>query len=42
MADVVDVYRRRYSDFPKPFIQKDRWVLWLRQDIEAWARARAK
>jgi predicted DNA-binding transcriptional regulator AlpA len=38
----VSVYRRRYSDFPAPIIEKGRCVLWLRQDIEAWARGRGR
>ena len=36
----VSVYRRRYDDFPAPVVEKGRCVLWLRQDIEAWARGR--
>jgi predicted DNA-binding transcriptional regulator AlpA len=35
----VAVYRKRYSDFPAPVVVKGRCVLWLRQDIEAWAQA---
>jgi predicted DNA-binding transcriptional regulator AlpA len=34
----VSVYRRRYEDFPVPVIAKGRCVLWLRTDVEAWAR----
>jgi hypothetical protein len=34
----VSVYRRRYVDFPAPVIDKGRCVLWLRADIEEWAR----
>jgi predicted DNA-binding transcriptional regulator AlpA len=34
----VSVYRRRYSDFPEPLVQKRQTVLWLREEIEAWAR----
>jgi predicted DNA-binding transcriptional regulator AlpA len=34
----VSVYRRRYEDFPAPVIAKGRCVLWLRADVEAWAR----
>jgi len=34
----VSVYRRRYRDFPTPVIVKGRCVLWLRSDVEAWAR----
>jgi len=36
----VSVYRRRHGDFPPPVIEKGRCVLWLRADIEAWARRR--
>ena len=39
-GNAVSVYRRRYEDFPTPVIEKGRCVLWLRQDIEKWARAR--
>jgi predicted DNA-binding transcriptional regulator AlpA len=35
----VSVYRRRYEDFPAPVVDKPRCVLWLRTDVEAWARA---
>lgn len=36
----VSTYRGRYEDFPEPLIEKGagRCVLWLRSDIEAWAR----
>jgi predicted DNA-binding transcriptional regulator AlpA len=34
----VSVYRRRYSDFPAPVVNRGRCVLWLRRDVEAWAR----
>ena len=34
----VSTYRRRYSDFPAPIIEKSRCVLWLRSDVEARAR----
>lgn len=36
----VSVYRRRYADFPVPVVEKGRCVLWLRQDVETWARGR--
>jgi predicted DNA-binding transcriptional regulator AlpA len=38
----VSVYRSRYEDFPAPVIDlgKGRPMLWLRADVEAWARAR--
>jgi len=35
----VHVYRSRYSDFPAPVVDKGRCLLWLRADVEAWARA---
>lgn len=40
----VSVYRRRYSDFPAPFVEKGsgNCVLWLRGEVEAWAAARSK
>jgi predicted DNA-binding transcriptional regulator AlpA len=38
----VSVYRRRYDNFPAPVIEKGRCVLWLRQDVEAWSRARRR
>lgn len=34
----VSTYRRRYDDFPQPVVEKSRCVLWLRSDIETWAR----
>lgn len=37
----VSVYRRRFEDFPVPMIEKGRCVLWLRADIEAWAKRRS-
>lgn len=36
----VSVYRRRYSDFPMPVVEKGQCVLWLRVDIEAWVASR--
>ena len=41
-ANVVGVYRRRYDDFPAPVIAKGRCVLWLRSDVEAWAREKGR
>jgi hypothetical protein len=38
----VSVYRRRHPDFPAPRIERGTCVLWLRQDIEKWARERAR
>lgn len=37
--DGVSVYRRRHVDFPEPAVDKARCVLWLRSDVEAWAKA---
>ena len=34
----VAVLRRRYSDFPGPAVEKGRCLLWLRTDVEAWAK----
>ena len=36
----VSVYRSRYADFPTPVIEKGRCLMWLRQDIEQWAKGR--
>jgi predicted DNA-binding transcriptional regulator AlpA len=36
----VSVYRRRYSDFPAPVVEKGRCILWLRSDIEEWQSLR--
>jgi len=36
----VSVYRSRYDDFPEPVVEKGRCLLWLRADIEKWAKAR--
>ena len=36
----VSVYRSRYEDFPEPVVEKSRCLLWLRADIEAWAKGR--
>jgi predicted DNA-binding transcriptional regulator AlpA len=37
--EAVATYRRRYPDFPLPVIAKGTCVLWLRTDVEAWAKA---
>ena len=39
----VSVYRKRYADFPEPVVDMGagRCMLWLRRDVEAWARSRA-
>ena len=38
----VSVYRMRYQDFPRPVVDMGagRCLLWLRGDIEVWAKAR--
>ena len=36
----VSVYRRRYADFPAPFVERGRCVLWVRADVEAWVERR--
>lgn len=38
----VSTYRSRYDDFPTPILEKSagKCLLWLRQDIEQWARSR--
>lgn len=38
----VSVYRSRYDDFPTPVLDlgKGRPMLWLRADVEAWAKSR--
>ena len=36
----VSVYRRRYSDFPTPVIDKGRCLLWIRGEVELWERKR--
>lgn len=41
--NAVSVYRRRYEDFPAPRVERGPNVLlWLRQDVEAWASARSR
>jgi hypothetical protein len=29
-------YRRLYPDFPKPWRERNRYVLWLKKDLDAW------
>lgn len=38
----VSTYRARHEDFPRPLIDKGagRCLLWLRADVEKWARSR--
>ncbi len=38
----VSTYRRRYPDFPAPVVDMGagRCLLWLRADVEAWAKGR--
>jgi len=38
----VSVYRGRYADFPEPRVDRASCVLWLRADIEKWAKARKR
>lgn len=40
-ANGVRVYRSRYPEFPDPARASEggRCLLWLRQDVEAWAKA---
>ena len=40
-ANVVGVYRRRYDNFPPPVwaSRGGRCQLWVRADVEVWARA---
>ena len=35
---VVSVYRSRYRNFPPPAIERGQCRLWLKRDIEEWAR----
>jgi predicted DNA-binding transcriptional regulator AlpA len=39
----VTTYLRRYADFPRPVIDlsESRVRLWLRPEVEAWAKKRA-
>lgn len=38
----ISTYRKRYPDFPRPVVDmgSGRCLLWLRADIEAWAKIR--
>jgi glutathione-regulated potassium-efflux system ancillary protein KefG len=40
----VTTYLRRYDDFPKPVVEltESRVRLWLRPDIEQWAKGRRR
>ena len=38
--EAISTYRRRYVDFPEPVVKKGTCVLWVRSDIERWARRR--
>jgi glutathione-regulated potassium-efflux system ancillary protein KefG len=40
----VTTYLRRYDDFPKPVVDltESRVRLWLRPDIEQWAKGRRR
>ena len=38
--NAVRVYRGRYEDFPQPVVKKGRCLLWIRADVERWAKAR--
>lgn len=40
-AGSVSLYRSRYADFPEPVVVKGSGMcmLWLRQDVSAWAKA---
>jgi predicted DNA-binding transcriptional regulator AlpA len=37
-GNAISVYRKRYKDFPLPVVTRGRCLLWVRRDIEAWAR----
>jgi predicted DNA-binding transcriptional regulator AlpA len=37
-ANAVNVYVGRYRDFPEPVLVRPGFRLWLRTDVEAWAR----
>jgi predicted DNA-binding transcriptional regulator AlpA len=37
-ANVVNVYRGRHQDFPAPVLTRRGLRLWLRGDVEVWAR----
>lgn len=36
--EAVSTYRSRYADFPEPVVKKGTCVLWVRSDIERWAK----
>ena len=40
----VSTYRQRYEDFPGPALEKGsgKCILWVRADVERWARARGR
>lgn len=40
----VSLYQRRYSDMPRPVVERGggKTKLWLRSAVERWARGRAK
>jgi predicted DNA-binding transcriptional regulator AlpA len=37
--EAIATYRRRYPDFPAPVVVKGTCVLWLRHEVDAWAKA---
>lgn len=43
-SNAVGTYMTRYPDFPRPVINlgRGRCRLWLRSEVEAWARARRR
>ena len=42
--NAVSVYRARYADFPEPALEgaSGRCQFWVRQEVEAWSRARKR
>lgn len=36
--EAISTYRRRYANFPEPAVKKGTCVLWLRSDVERWAK----
>lgn len=40
----VSVYQHRYVDMPRPVVERSggKTLLWLRSEIEAWARSRSR
>jgi predicted DNA-binding transcriptional regulator AlpA len=42
--NTVSVYQRRYDDMPKPAVDlgKGRVKLWLKPELETWARERPR